>query len=365
MAAPRSRSPSPPRAAGTCLALVLYVPPGSAHVESDYPRSITPYDDRSPRSVSPRRSPSYSDRDSRDRLNGARGRSYSRDYSEDRGRAHSRSLSRDRRHSDDYGPAPRSSKVDNDSPPYSASSEDADDEAESSDEAEFSDDYMSYASEPLANGYQIVVEKLTKNITEAHLQSLFSRYGTILDIDMPVNRAFGTNRGTAYIVFETGAAAELAFARMHEGWVDGAQISVSLVVARARMSSRSPPPPLPESPDDAPASPGPRRYARDRDRDADRDRDPDRRYRDRSPLRGPPPPRRPADTYYGAGVRGARAFDPERDRDADPPGQPLRRGSRSRSRSPYGSRSPEYGRYGRRYSRRSGSADSYERERRR
>ena len=222
---------------------------------------------------------------------------------------------------------------------------------------------MSDVGEPLANGYQIVVEKLTKNITEAHLRSMFSRYGTILDIDLPMNRAFNTNRGTAYIVFESESAAESAFARMHEGWVDGAQISVSLVAARARMRSRSAPPAAqPEAADDGPpaADTAPRRYPRNRDREPDRE--PDRRYRDRSPLRGAPP-RRPADTYYGAGVRG---FSGERDRDPEP-GPPPRRPSRSRSRSrsPYGSRSPEYGRYGRRYGRRSGSADSFERERRR
>ncbi len=35
---------------------------------------------------------------------------------------------------------------------------------------------------------QIVVEKLTKNVTDAHLREIFSVYGTIQDLDMPMNR---------------------------------------------------------------------------------------------------------------------------------------------------------------------------------
>ena len=35
---------------------------------------------------------------------------------------------------------------------------------------------------------QIVVEKLTKNVTEDHLREIFGTYGTIKDIDLPINR---------------------------------------------------------------------------------------------------------------------------------------------------------------------------------
>ena len=33
------------------------------------------------------------------------------------------------------------------------------------------------------------MEKLTKNVTEAHLKEIFSTYGSIVDLDMPLNRA--------------------------------------------------------------------------------------------------------------------------------------------------------------------------------
>jgi hypothetical protein len=40
----------------------------------------------------------------------------------------------------------------------------------------------------MANQLQIVVEKLTKNVNEDHLKEIFAHYGTVQDIDMPINR---------------------------------------------------------------------------------------------------------------------------------------------------------------------------------
>lgn len=37
-------------------------------------------------------------------------------------------------------------------------------------------------------GVQIVIEKLTKNVTEAHISEIFSAYGDIKVVDMPLNR---------------------------------------------------------------------------------------------------------------------------------------------------------------------------------
>ncbi|KAI4194337.1 MAG: hypothetical protein LQ350_007828 [Teloschistes chrysophthalmus] len=50
-----------------------------------------------------------------------------------------------------------------------------------------------------------------------------------------------TNRGTAYIVYTNTADAEAAIAHMHEAQLDGAVVSVSIVLPR-RKFSRSPPP---------------------------------------------------------------------------------------------------------------------------
>ncbi|KAJ4523111.1 hypothetical protein HRR78_000604 [Exophiala dermatitidis] len=50
-----------------------------------------------------------------------------------------------------------------------------------------------------------------------------------------------TNRGTAYILYDHPSGSEAAIAHMHEAQLDGAAISVSIVLPR-RAFSRSPPP---------------------------------------------------------------------------------------------------------------------------
>ncbi|KAG9517684.1 hypothetical protein KCV07_g6035, partial [Aureobasidium melanogenum] len=93
---------------------------------------------------------------------------------------------------------------------------------------------------PMPRSSKIVIEKLTKNVTPAHLNEIFSTYGAIADLDMPLNKSFNTNRGTAYVLYTTPEAAERAIAHMHEGQLDGAKIGVSIVLPRRRFS-RSPP----------------------------------------------------------------------------------------------------------------------------
>ncbi|XP_044721423.1 RNA recognition motif domain-containing protein [Hirsutella rhossiliensis] len=89
-------------------------------------------------------------------------------------------------------------------------------------------------------GTKVVVERLSKNIREAHLREIFGRYGPIQDLDLPMNRTFGTNRGTAYILYQHREDAEEAIAHMHEGQIDGAVIHVSIVLPR-RIFSPDPP----------------------------------------------------------------------------------------------------------------------------
>ncbi|PVH76313.1 RNA-binding domain-containing protein [Cadophora sp. DSE1049] len=88
---------------------------------------------------------------------------------------------------------------------------------------------------------KVVIEKLTKNVNEAHLREIFGQYGQIRDLDMPMNRPFNTNRGTAYILYTSETDAEAAIAHMHESQVDGAVINVSIVLPRRKFS---PSPPL-------------------------------------------------------------------------------------------------------------------------
>ncbi|KAG5944551.1 hypothetical protein E4U53_006874 [Claviceps sorghi] len=93
---------------------------------------------------------------------------------------------------------------------------------------------------PVSRSTKIVVERLSKNINQDHLYEIFGQFGPIRDLDLPMNRTFGTNRGTAYILFDHEADAESAISHMHEAQVDGAIVNVSIVLPRRKLS---PPPP--------------------------------------------------------------------------------------------------------------------------
>ncbi|OBT72682.1 hypothetical protein VF21_08551 [Pseudogymnoascus sp. 05NY08] len=93
---------------------------------------------------------------------------------------------------------------------------------------------ISRSPSPAVKSTKIVVERLTKNINENHLRELFGSFGEIIDMDMPMNRQFGTNRGTAYLLYAVEADADQAIAHMHEAQLDGAVISVSIVIPRRK-----------------------------------------------------------------------------------------------------------------------------------
>ncbi|KAI2995130.1 hypothetical protein CBS147346_10120 [Aspergillus niger] len=75
---------------------------------------------------------------------------------------------------------------------------------------------------------KIVIEKLTKNVTESHLREIFGGFGDIQSLDLPMNKAFMTNRGTAYILYHDPADAEAAIAHMHEAQLDGAMLNFNI-----------------------------------------------------------------------------------------------------------------------------------------
>ncbi|KUJ08356.1 uncharacterized protein LY89DRAFT_599958, partial [Mollisia scopiformis] len=137
------------------------------------------------------------------------------------------------------------------------------------------------------------------------LREIFSTYGQIRDLDMPMNRAFNTNRGTAYILYASETDAEAAIAHMHESQIDGAVINVSIVLPRRKFS---PSPPM-----------------------ARRGANIDPRVPLAAPFRPPPPTRRrtppPA---YG---RTERNFDTYRPRSLSRSRSPRRHRTRSRSLS--------------------------------
>src|SRR3984885_8277948 len=110
-----------------------------------------------------------------------------------------------------------------------------------------------------------------------------------------------TNRGTAYILYTHPSASESAIAHMHEAQIDGAVITVSIVLPR-RAFSRSPPP-------------------------AKTGRAPPPSSRNGPPPRGPPSSRYRSPPPRRGGFGGGRRSGPE-------DGTYIPRASYSRSRSP-------------------------------
>ncbi|KAJ8097050.1 hypothetical protein POJ06DRAFT_271419 [Lipomyces tetrasporus] len=73
---------------------------------------------------------------------------------------------------------------------------------------------------------RVSVEKLTRNVNEGHMRDIFSTYGTITNLLIPMNQKLRTNRGVCYISYETEDEADNAIAHMNDGYIDGAQVIV-------------------------------------------------------------------------------------------------------------------------------------------
>ena len=151
--------------------------------------------------------------------------------------------------------------------------------------------------------------------------------GALALLKTQLTPAVMTNRGTAYIVYSDTPDAEAAIAHMHEAQLDGAVISVSIVLPR-RKFSRSPPPARRGGPtfDRFEARGPPRGGYRGGPPPPSYDRP---RY---GGYRSPPPPRRMSPPRRYGGRPGPR------DRDLDT----YRPRSYSRSRSPRRTRSRSF-----------------------
>ncbi|KAL2836036.1 hypothetical protein BJY01DRAFT_62018 [Aspergillus pseudoustus] len=206
---------------------------------------------------------------------------------------------------------------------------------------------------------KIVVEKLTKNVTESHLLEIFGSFGDIQSLDLPLNNTFMTNRGTAYILYHDPADAEAAIAHMHEAQLDGAVLNVSIVLPK-RAFSRSPPPVT-----DARENYGRQRNPRGRPADYRSSRHSPYSHRAPSPRRyGRSRPTERHDIYRPRSLSRSRSQSPRRSRSlssrspsATPPRRRVRahddnNNRRSRRRSPsyssydYSSRSRSHSRDG-------------------
>ena len=81
----------------------------------------------------------------------------------------------------------------------------------------------------------VLVSALTPNVTTPHLQEIFSFYGSIASINVPINPQSGLTRGIAYIDYTVEQDAINAVKHMDKGQIDG---NVVRVEQRAGMPQR-------------------------------------------------------------------------------------------------------------------------------
>ncbi|KAG2370047.1 hypothetical protein BDR07DRAFT_1231457, partial [Suillus spraguei] len=85
----------------------------------------------------------------------------------------------------------------------------------------------------------VVVNGLSRNVVQSHLQTIFAFYGEIVKIDLPLFLKSGQNRGKAALEFTDAASAQKAASHMNGGQLDGLVVKVELSDLPIRTRSRS------------------------------------------------------------------------------------------------------------------------------
>ncbi|EFP04398.1 hypothetical protein CRE_25625 [Caenorhabditis remanei] len=78
---------------------------------------------------------------------------------------------------------------------------------------------------------RVVIKNLSRNVLRAHLEEIFSIYGAITKVDLPVDRNHQhLHRGIGYIDYESVEDAEKSIKYMDGGQVDGQVIQVEMTI---------------------------------------------------------------------------------------------------------------------------------------
>ncbi|XP_069762630.1 RNA-binding protein with serine-rich domain 1 [Narcine bancroftii] len=105
---------------------------------------------------------------------------------------------------------------------------------------------------PTPRPTKVHIGRLTRNVTKDHIMEIFSTYGKIKLIDMPLDRLHPhLSKGYAYVEFENPDDTEKALKHMDGGQIDGQEVTATAVLAprprplprRITPPRRMPPPP--------------------------------------------------------------------------------------------------------------------------
>ena len=149
---------------------------------------------------------------------------------------------------------------------------------------------------PTPKPAKLYVAHLTRNVTKDHVFEIFSVYGHVKSVDLPMDRFNFMPRGFAYVEYDEADDADTALKHMDGGQIDGQEITAQMVLPirpRDVRPARRPSPPPRRRPMPAWRRSPPARF-RGSFRAGRRSRSPSprRRSRSKSRSRSRSPPRR-------------------------------------------------------------------------
>src|SRR3974377_1498532 len=86
---------------------------------------------------------------------------------------------------------------------------------------------------------KLFVGNLSYNTTDAHLKDMFAVHGTVLEVDLIMDKFSGRSRGFAFVSMETKEAAGAAAAALQGKEVDGRALTVNEARPREERPPRS------------------------------------------------------------------------------------------------------------------------------
>ena len=75
----------------------------------------------------------------------------------------------------------------------------------------------------------VVIHNITPNVTEAHLKEIFSNYGEVKEVYIPINKETLLKKNYAFIEFTKKENAEKAQLYLDEGQIDGKVVRVEIL----------------------------------------------------------------------------------------------------------------------------------------
>ena len=86
---------------------------------------------------------------------------------------------------------------------------------------------------------KLFVGNLSYNVTENDLQDLFAQYGTVLEVNLMLDRMSGRSRGFAFVTMDSREAADAASQALNEKNWEGRNLSVNEARPREDRPERS------------------------------------------------------------------------------------------------------------------------------